>query len=233
MKRWCWCGCETVDSFHPEYSQCVFCGTFVSKKSTKPEYYDFDYYWQKRGRPNYVPIEQRAILDFGDRIPFWGEQLKAMPECTSILEIGSCHGGFLHHCKDLGCVRRVGVEISEGTCEFARKTFGVEMICGEFPNVEINEKFDVVCGFDVLEHFPEPLVALKKMKALGKYVMIQTPCYRGEELDFPHFNSDEHLFIFNEQSIKLMFSMAESSIIFLVKGTFPWDITIVGEVLGD
>ena len=228
----CWCGGETVDCFHPEYSQCVSCGTFVSNRVTEPGYYEFDSYWQKRGRPDYIPIDQRAKDDFDNRIPFWGGQLKAIPGCTSILEIGSCHGGFLYYCcKDLGFIRLVGIEISEGTCDFARKTFGVEMICGEFPNVEINEKFDLVCGFDVLEHFSKPLDAMRKMKSLGEYVMVQTPCYRGEEMAFPHFKSDEHLFIFNKKSIKLMFSVVGLSIISIVRGAFPWDITVIGEVL--
>lgn len=226
----CWCEGKVVSSFHPEYVRCLGCGTFVSIKQTEPGYYDFNTYWhtlqtEKYGFP---PIEQRAKDDFNNRIPFWGEQLKSISDCKSILEIGCGPGGFLYYCKKHGFGNCVGIEISEGTCDFVRKTFGLNMICGNFPDVDINEKFDIVCGFDVLEHFQDPLKALAVMQLLGKYVMIQTPCYREEGLSFSHFHAGEHLFIFNENSIKLLFDIIGLKIISSVQGAFPGDITVIG-----
>ena len=227
----CWCGGETKDSFKVDYLECKDCGTFISIKQINPvDFYNFDYYWHERQVKEYgfPSIEQRAKDDFGNRIPFWGMLLKRISKAKSILEIGGCHGGFLQYCKEHGFERCLGVEISEGTCDFARKTFGLEMICGEFPNVIIDEQFDVVCAFDVLEHLPNPLESLKKMKSLGKYVLIQTPCYRGEREKFTHFNPGEHLFVFNDRALDLLFNMIDLPIIY--KGAAYWaqDMIVIG-----
>jgi len=229
----CWCGEENLRGFHPDYLQCAFCSTFISKKGLEKDFYAFDTYWHDRQTKKFgfPPIEQRAKDDFGDRIPFWWNRLKTLPKLTSILEVGSAHGGFLRHCKDNGFTICVGVEISEETCSFARKTFDVDMVCGEFPNMQMDGLFDIVCGFDVLEHLPDPIKALEKMKSLGTYIMIQTPCYRNEGLSFPHFQADEHVFIFTEKSVKLLFRTVGITILSSVKGAFPNDIFLVGESL--
>ena len=225
----CWCNTDMQNSFHPDYFLCPYCGTFVSKEKPKEDYYDFKKYWyDKQQEYNFPSIEQRAIDDFNNRIPFWGEQLKKLPKLLSVLEIGGGHGGFLRYCKEQGFEKCVGIEITEETCNFARKTFGVEMICGEFPYIDIAGQFDLVCGFDVFEHFMEPEKALYKMTELGKYIMIQIPCYRGERMTFCHFNRGEHMFIFNEKSILSLFESVDIKIIHMIKGAFHQDLTIIG-----
>jgi SAM-dependent methyltransferase len=225
----CWCNTDVENSFHPEYFICPVCKTFISKKEVRESYYDFDYYWHEKQVSDYgfPTIETRAKTDFFDRIPFWFDQLKGIA-FNSVLEIGAGHGGFLYYCKKNGIDRCVGIEISEGTCEFAKKTFGLEMLKGNFPYMNIEEKFDLVCGFDVFEHISEPVKALYKMKSLGKYIMLQIPCYRGENTGFCHFNSGEHMYIYNEQSILKLFDYVNMKVIHSVKGAFHQDITIIG-----
>lgn len=228
----CWCGSETVDSFRADYKQCTSCGSFVSIKQTDSNFYSFDYYWHTRQVEEYSfpPIEQRALDDFSNRIPFWGDLLFSnISDVDSVLEIGGCHGGFLHYCEEHKLKRCLGIEISEETCEFARKTFNVDMLCGTFPDVDIDERFDVVCGFDVLEHFPKPLDALLKMKSLGNYVMIQTPCYNGEGGRFTHFNEGEHLFVFTDKALRLLFSKVGLSIVYIGPAYYPQDVIIIGK----
>jgi 2-polyprenyl-3-methyl-5-hydroxy-6-metoxy-1,4-benzoquinol methylase len=226
----CWCNHDTQSCFHPDYEICVFCGTFVSKKNTPDDFYSFKNYWHDRqlNKYGFPPIEQRAKNDFMDRIPFWYENIKELP-IKSVLEIGGAHGGFLHYCKIRGIGKCTGIEIDKDTCKFAEESFGLDMICGEFPNIEINEQYDLVCAFDVLEHFKNPYVSLLKMKLLGNKVMIQTPCYRKEGLNFPHFNAEEHLFIFTETSLILLFRGAGLHITKSIKGFFANDITLIGE----
>lgn len=224
----CWCGGETIN-YNNEYLQCEYCGTFVSKIETPNNFYDFKSFWYERqtkvnGHPD---IEKRSKLDFFNRIPFWWEQIKNL-NIQSILEIGCGHGGFLHYCEVNGVNRCLGVEVSEGTCDFARKTFNLDIVCGSFPNIEINEKFDLVCGFDVVEHLSNPVESLTKMKSLGKYVMVQIPVYRGEK-EFKGFIGIAHLFIFTEHSIRLLFKTLGLKIISCSKGCFDEDLTIIGE----
>jgi 2-polyprenyl-3-methyl-5-hydroxy-6-metoxy-1,4-benzoquinol methylase len=232
MKK-CWCENDVIESQFKDYLQCSYCKTFVSTKDLEPNFYNYANYWHDR-QVNYYgfpPIEQRAIDDFGNRIPFWGKLLEIIPERNSILEVGAAHGGFLHYCKNNGIERCVGIELTEEACEFAKKKFNVEMIWGDFPNIQINEKFDIVCGFDVFEHFQEPFKALMRMKELGKYIMIQTPGYTDGVKDFPFFQADEHLFIFNEKAIKLIFSIAGISIIYFGEGAFTGDMLLIGRVM--
>jgi 2-polyprenyl-3-methyl-5-hydroxy-6-metoxy-1,4-benzoquinol methylase len=227
----CWCGHSLSESFHPEYKTCVCCGTFISKKNTPSGYYDFQTYWHDKQINEYrfPPIEQRAQDDFTNRIPFWWYNIKDY-NIKSVLEIGGAHGGFLHYCKQHGIEDCMGIEISEETCEYARKIFNLSMVCGEFPNVDINKRFDLVCGFDVFEHLTDPVKSLQKMKELGKYIMLQTPCYRGEGMNFPHFHGEEHLFIFTENSIRRLFTQMNIKVKTIVLGAFAYDITIVGEI---
>lgn len=226
----CWCHTDLENSFHPDYFVCPYCGTFVSKLEPKDDFYNFDFYWHEKQTKGYgfPAIEERAKVDFFDRIPFWWNQIK-MLEIKSVLEIGAGHGGFLYYCKKQGVERVLGVEISEGTCEFARQTFDIEMIKGNFPSVAIEEKFDIVCGFDVFEHLLDPVRSLHYLASLGKYIMLQIPCYRGEGAGFCHFNSREHMFIFNELSILRLFDSAGIKILSKTNGAFHQDLTIVGE----
>jgi SAM-dependent methyltransferase len=178
-------------------------------------------------------VQERSVLDFEDRIPFWYQQLCQTSLKQSILEIGCSHGGFLKYCRDNGFKRCVGVELNEGTCDFARNTFNIEMICGDFPDVEINEKFDIVCGFDLLEHLSDPLKALRKMASLSnKYVMIQIPVYSDEELSaYPYFDAGIHLFLLSEKAIGQLFGLAGIKIILSVPGAFRKNLTMIGEKL--
>lgn len=226
----CWCGGILNDSFHKEYYRCSECETFVSKNKTPKDFYDFKNFWYKRqeevnGHPN---IEKRAELDFFNRIPFWWKQIKDL-NIQSVLEIGCGHGGFLHYCKKNGINECTGIEISEGTCNFAREHFNLDIICGTFPNVDLKQSYDLICCFDVLEHLEDPVLTLNKMKSLGKYIMIQVPVYRGEK-KFKSFISVAHLFIFTEDSIKSLFSKENIKIISSCKGCFEEDITLIGEV---
>jgi len=176
-------------------------------------------------------IKERAVLDFYDRIPFWYNELKKIPLSDSIIEIGCSHGGFLKYCRDRGFQQCIGIELTEGVCEFARNTFGVEMICADFPNVEVTEKAGIVCAFDVLEHVENPLPALRKMVELGKYVMVQIPFYSGENLkDFPYFDAGVHLYLPSEKAIDKLFKIAGLEITSKVQGAFIKNLTITGRV---
>jgi SAM-dependent methyltransferase len=227
----CWCNGKLYRCFHNEYFRCSSCGTFVSRNNTPQDFYDFKKFWYERqeevnGHPN---IEKRAKLDFFNRIPFWWERIKNL-EIRSVLEIGCGHGGFLHYCKSNGVEECLGIEISEGTCDFARKEFGLDILCGTFPDVDIKREFDLVCGFDVIEHLIDPVLALNKMKLLGKYIMIQIPVYRGGNKT-KSFISIAHQYIFTEESIRHLFSELGIKIISSCNGCFEEDMTLIGEVI--
>jgi len=236
----CWCNGQLKESVHPLYGQCQDCGTLVLKKQlTKEqlkEFYAFDRYWHNEqvnvsGHP---PIEQRATDDFGNRIPVWYQIMrKFKPEVQNLLEIGCAHGGFLHYCRERGVENVVGVEPDEKTCEFARKHFNLPyIVSGLFPDVSLPfEKFDGVTGFDIIEHFLDPLRAMRKVADLlnddGIY-FFQIPCYRDQGREWVQFRPNEHIFLYNPASIQQLFHRAGLGVMEILSGYFPDDIFIIG-----
>ena len=70
------------------------------------------------------------------------------------------------------------------------------------------EKFDVVAGFDVIEHFTVPIKALKHVaKILNEdgICIFQTPNNKSDGKEWLQFKPEEHLFLFSEQNIYLLF----------------------------
>jgi len=221
----CMCGSQDLKaSVHDEYYLCNECGSLISLRPRDTMRYHFVGVLKEH-------IANRAVLDFKDRIPFWFNELQKIPLNDSILEIGCSHGGFLKHCRDKGFNWCVGVELPHELCQYARDTFNIEMVCADFPNVEINYKFDIVCGFDLIEHLENPLAGLKKMAELGKYVVIQIPIYSGEALDyFPYFDAGVHLFIPSKKTINKLFDLAGLELISCVDGAFKQNLTMIGKV---
>ncbi|CUS97754.1 Glycosyltransferase, GT2 family [Candidatus Chrysopegis kryptomonas] len=235
----CWCGGILKDSIHNEYFQCQNCGTLVSKNQPSADklkqLYTFDGYWHDYvvNDLGYPSIEERSNLDFKDRIPIWFSILKKFkPDAESVLEIGCAHGGFLYFCKYNGIKNVVGVEVDPKTCEFARSKFNLEhIIPGLFPDIPLPiEKFDVVAGFDVLEHFTDPVRALKKVAEILKdngVCIFQTPQYKGEDKKWIHFKPDEHLFLFSEQNIYLLFDKAGLDVFEILPGILKEDMFVI------
>lgn len=88
---------------------------------------------------------------------------------SSILEIGCGSGFTLSAAKDLG-LDVYGLELSEKCVEFCRN-IGLKNVyrkdLSEFA-IESNQKFDVIAMYDVLEHIPNPLNAIKDLRKLIK-----------------------------------------------------------------
>lgn len=235
----CWCGGILYNSIHEGYLQCQNCSTLVVKNQPSQndlkKFYTFDDYWHNyvTGKFGYPSIEERAERDFRDRILIWFSILKKYkPEADSLLEIGCAHGGFLYFCKENGIKNVVGVEVDPKTCEFAREKFKLEnIIPGLFPDVQLPlEKFDVIAGFDVLEHFTDPIKALKAIKKLLKddgICIFQTPCYNGEGQDWLHFKPEEHLFLFNRQNIFLLFDKVGLDVFDILPGIIREDMFVI------
>src|SRR5512143_1696861 len=103
----CWCGCEVLEPFSPDYSRCTRCQTLVIRNMPAADnlvpgdgesgFYGRDYY--ERYLPEhygYPPITVRARQDLPERCAFWLQTLlKYRTPPASVLEIGCGHGGFV------------------------------------------------------------------------------------------------------------------------------------------
>lgn len=239
-ERACWCGGRLHPSVHPLYKQCESCHTQVLDKMYTDEelkkFYSAQGYWHDRQVQvfNFPPIEERANNDFHDRIPAWFEMLNRFKKAPQrLLEIGCAHGGFLHYCRERGARDVVGVEVDEGTCQFARKRFNIEhVVSGLFPKVTLPfDSFDAITGFDVIEHFLDPVEGLQGVAdrlADDGICFFQTPCYRGEGGDWVQFKPAEHTFLYTEKSIRQLFERVGLEVIEIYPGYFRDDMFVIG-----
>ncbi|MCL4538604.1 MAG: glycoside hydrolase family 99-like domain-containing protein [Bacteroidetes bacterium] len=234
----CWCGGRFKDSVHPAYYQCRNCGTLVVKESRTndalKDFYSFDGYWHEYVSGfNYPTVEDRDEVLLRERVPAWYDALvKHKPDIQTLLEIGCSEGSFLHYCKEKGIRNVVGIEVDKDTCDFAKKHFGLEhVVAGLFPEVSLPfSKYDAIAGFDVLEHFNDPIAALKAMKELladDGVLIFQTPSYHGDGESWIHFKPLEHLFLFNRDSIVLLLDRAGFKVDDISGGIINEDMTLV------
>lgn len=238
--RKCWCGGTLFPSVHPLYKRCGACDTQVLDKIYSEEelkrFYSAQGYWRDRQVQvfNFPPIEQRASNDFHDRIPIWFETLSHFKKSPHrLLEIGCAHGGFLSYCRERGARDIVGVEVDEETCKFARTRFNIEhVVAGLFPEVNLPfESFDAITGFDVIEHFRDPIAGLQGVAerlADDGICFFQTPCYRGEGEEWTQFKPAEHTFLYTEGSIRKLFKRVGLEVIEIRQGCFRDDMFVIG-----
>lgn len=225
----CWCGCANLQDYSPLYAHCFNCNTLVLKDwpyadpthvEDFGELYSKDYYLKHLPESYGFPsLMERASLDLTDRIPFWLRTLlKYRLPPASVLELGSAHGGFVAFLEWAG-YRATGLELSPWMVNFARETFGVQVLQGPLESQDISKgSLDVIVHMDVLEHLPDPVetmhLALSLLKPDG-IMLLQTPRYdldkSYEELlekNHPfltHFKELEHLHLFSMQSLEKLF----------------------------
>lgn len=237
-QKTCWCGGNLGESAHPAYHICQSCGSLVAKDKRSSgelrEFYTFDGYWHDYvSKFNYPTVEERGEILLRDRIPIWYDTLtKYKPEISTILEIGCSEGSFLHYCKQKGIKNTVGIEVDKDTCEFAMRHFDLEhVVPGLFPEVSLPfQKYDAIAGFDVLEHFVDPVSALKSVKDLladDGVVIFQTPSYKGESEGWIHFKPLEHLYLFNRKSVVKLLNMAGLDVVSIHGGKIDEDMILI------
>lgn len=239
-RKKCWCNSDLTESVHEMYGTCISCGTLVLKRKISVndlEKFYKDSYWTTFMESNYnkPPIQDRAVNDFYDRIPFYYHTLtKYVKKPKSILEIGCSHGGFLYYCLKNGIPEITGVEIDIEICAFAKNQFDLQSIVqGMFPSVSLPKDFyDVIVCFDVLEHFLDPVGTLKavseKLTDNGICFFV-TPAYRGETNSWDRFRVDEHLFLYNEVSVSALAHQANIEIVDIFPSLYNQDMIIIGK----
>lgn len=238
-KTHCWCGGRLQSGCHKLYGLCDECGTQVLRREFTAqelkEFYACDHYWHDRQVQvfGYPPIEQRAQNDLHDRIPVWYKVLERFnPRPRGLLEIGCAHGGFLWYCRERGATDVVGIEVDAETCQFAKEHFKLPHVePGLFPDVTLPiQQYDVICGFDVIEHFTDPIRAHQVTARLlkpGGIAFFQTPWFRGQQGDWVQFKPAEHTFLFSEKGVRKLFDSVGMDMLEVNPGFFPDDMFMV------
>lgn len=235
----CWCGEIEGPEIGPDYRRCARCGTGVvsvmppsahfAVRNDERDFYGKSYWLEHQKTRGLPDVAERARTDPSERCLFWLERLleNASPPGRA-LEIGCGHGAFVALLRELG-FDAIGVDLSAWVVEFARKTFGVAVLQGTLETLDLEPGFTCVAAFDVLEHLVDPLETMRRcgrLLAPNGVVLLQTPCYRGEDPDWPMFQKDEHIYLFTEASVRDLLKGAGFNDIRIRSSFFPYDMWI-------
>jgi len=116
-----------------------------------------------------------------NRIAKAGSSTRKGDRCAAgqrLLEFGSGYGLFLAAARDRGYDVQ-GVELSRPAAQVTAKQ-GIAVHCGQLVDAPLSGPYDVICGWDTLEHVPDPLAVLHRIHELiagDGTVAISTPYF--------------------------------------------------------
>lgn len=139
------------------------------------------------------------------------EEIEHLVSRKNIFDVGAATGYFLNLARNRGW-HTAGIEISEYAANLA-KSKGHKVSCGQLPQVKIEDKFDVVTMWDVLEHLDNPEKYLKIINRIlvsdNGWLIINT--INRESLWAKLLGSrwqlivpPEHLFYYSKKSLELL-----------------------------
>lgn len=129
----------------------------------------------------------------------------------ALLDIGCATGNILVLARAHGW-NAVGLEISDWSAEQARsKGFTVHSVTLEQSGI-VDDSFDVITMFDVLEHVPDPVGTLREVLRVlkpGGQLILQTPNVGGVDVRFVHgidsivLQPHAHLVLFTKRTLRM------------------------------
>lgn len=188
-------------------------------------------YWlehvpEKLGLPS---LEERAESDLSERAVFLLKRvLEYLPPNGPLLELGCAPGGLSYLLSQAGFAAE-GIEMSEICLQFMRERFNLEVHQGPLEDSGIDRSFKAVIAVDVLEHLPRPLgtvaACADRLEDDG-LLLLQTPCYRDEGGEWEMLLPGEHLFLFDEDSVRALLQAGGFRTVECRKSLFSYDMWV-------
>ncbi len=108
----------------------------------------------------------------------WLAKIEAHHRPGTLLDVGSGTGLFLAVARRRGW-EPYGIDGSVEATDYAREHFGLDLWVGDFADfASRGQRFDVITGWDIIEHSRDPVNLLKTMRqclATGGHVALSTP----------------------------------------------------------
>jgi SAM-dependent methyltransferase len=131
------------------------------------EYFNHEYFKSRRNSD----FTKRSFKRIFDLVKTFCQK-----DSVGVLDIGCDTGTFLESIPDEN-ISKVGIDLSEKAVEVA-KSKGMNVICGDFLEIEFSQKYDIIIATDVWEHMHNPFEFLQKLKIVlgdGGVVYLTAP----------------------------------------------------------
>lgn len=150
---------------------CPTCGCIMA---------DLEFAHEQYEEPSYYTM---AFKTRGEIEAEWGFRwryilgvLKRYMAAPKLLDVGAGNGYFTYLARSEFGMSADGLEISAAEADFARDTFGIELLRGDLSVV--TDRYNVITSFNVLEHVKQPTTLLEEMGerlAPGGLLVVTTP----------------------------------------------------------
>lgn len=218
------------DQYSREILQCTRCGHFQSShEMDTSEMYSAEYVDSTYGASGMLATYEKIIQLPRSRSDNWGRCARVHSfaeqhfgktlKGRTILDVGSGLCVFLQRMRELGW-QGTALDPDERAARHAREVVGVDAICGDFFETQLEEPFDVLTLNKVLEHVEDPVAMLAKASCLVQddgFVYVEVPDGefaardgKGREEFFI-----EHLHVFSMVSTQLVCQRAGFDVVSL------------------
>jgi 2-polyprenyl-3-methyl-5-hydroxy-6-metoxy-1,4-benzoquinol methylase len=150
---------------------CPTCGCIMA---------DLEFAHEQYEAANYYTMAFRTKAEIEGEWGFrWRYVLRTLMRYTAgpkLLDVGAGNGYFVYLARTEFGLRAEGLEISAAEADYARDTFGIELLRGDLSAA--TGKYAVVTSFNVLEHVKQPMTLLTRMTerlAHGGLLVLTTP----------------------------------------------------------
>ncbi len=154
-----------------------------------------------------------------------------------LLEVGVGAGEMSAVAKEFG-FDVTGVEIRPAHAKMVSDMLGIEVVQSDFMEMETCSRYDVICMGDVIEHMPDPAIALRKARSMldpGGILWISTPNFDSAfsvitgDLD-PMKRVCEHLNYFSKVSIEGLLQRTGFKVVdYRVSGHYNGSMEVLAE----
>ena len=150
---------------------CPTCGCIMADLEFAHEQYEAANYYT-------MAFKTRTEIEgeWGFRWRYILTAIKRHTAAPKLLDVGAGNGYFVYLARTEFGLLADGLEISTAEVDYARATFGIELLRGDLSTVR--DRYDLVTSFNVLEHVKEPVSLLQSMSerlARGGLLVVTTP----------------------------------------------------------
>ncbi|MBU1077153.1 MAG: methyltransferase domain-containing protein [Spirochaetes bacterium] len=167
------CSRLILNQIEKQIYHCTYCKTnflIIHQKRKEKRIYNHSYfnkeYKEQYGR-TYLEDRQNISKLSDERLKIIEKYLRGIKKGKKLLDIGCAYGFFLDRARKRGFNVK-GIEIEKNAVTFIKKELKIEAVCGNFLEYPLQDKFDVISLWYVLEHFKDPQTIITKIKKLLK-----------------------------------------------------------------